>query len=77
MFWNSGWHTGGAMVWWVIFIFAVVAVSWFLASRTAPPGVKRRRVKKGGEAEEILKRRYARGEIDRETYDRMLTDLRK
>jgi uncharacterized membrane protein len=28
-------------------------------------------------AEAILKRRYARGEINREEYDQRLTDLRK
>ena len=27
-------------------------------------------------AEEILRRRYAKGEIDRETYQRMLADLK-
>jgi uncharacterized membrane protein len=27
--------------------------------------------------ETILKRRYARGEVDREEYERRLTDLRK
>jgi uncharacterized membrane protein len=27
-------------------------------------------------SEEILKRRYAKGEIDRETYQRMLTELK-
>lgn len=30
-----------------------------------------------GCGETILKRRYARGEVDREEYERRLTDLRK
>jgi uncharacterized membrane protein len=30
----------------------------------------------GESAEQILKRRYAKGEIGRETYQRMLTDLK-
>jgi len=32
---------------------------------------------RAGRAEAILKERYARGEIDRETYERMLTDVRR
>lgn len=47
-------------------------VSQLIRRDRAPGGETRR-----GRAEEILKERYARGEIDRETYQRMLEDLRR
>jgi uncharacterized membrane protein len=34
-----------------------------------------KRVRGGESPEEIVKRRYAEGEIDRETYERMVGDL--
>lgn len=36
-----------------------------------------RRSKRAASAEEQLKRRYAKGEIDAPTYERMLEDLRR
>jgi len=64
-----GWMAIG----WLIGIALVFVLVWALA-RGLPFGP-------GGGAgespEQILKRRYARGEIDRETYERMLEDLKK
>jgi putative membrane protein len=63
---NMGWMA----IWWIVIIAAVVSVLW-IALSSARRG--------GGEEspEKVLKRRYAQGEIDRETYERMLEDLRK
>lgn len=64
---------GWMALWWLLGIALVVLVVWALV-RGLPFG-------QGGGAgespEQILKRRYAKGEIDRETYERMLGDLKK
>ena len=65
-FW--GW---GMMVFWLLVLVAIAAVVWRLVG-TRGGGVGQ----PPASAEEILKARYARGEIDRETYKRMLDDLR-
>lgn len=71
----GGW---GMMIFMSLFWLLVIALVAWLVYRLAAggrggPGARPR----GGEAEEILKQRYARGEIDRETYERMLDELRR
>jgi putative membrane protein len=65
MAWMALWWTGGVAV--------LVPLVWAIARAAGSPGT--------GPAEEspetILKRRYARGDIDREEFDRRLTDFRK
>jgi uncharacterized membrane protein len=51
----------------------LLLVVWVIARAAAPPGVGR----PDESPETSLKRRYARGDIDREEFDRRLTDLRK
>ena len=70
--WNGGWMVGGLM--WIIWILVIVAiifvVTWFI--RQPRPPVKG----EGGEsALEILRKRYARGEIDRDEFERRKKDL--
>jgi len=66
------------MIFVTLFWLLIIALGAWLVYRLVtggrPPtkGAERR-----GEAEEILRQRYARGEIDRETYERMLEDLRR
>lgn len=71
MHWDGGWHMGGMWLWWLLIIAGVALVSWLVFSTA----------RKGGSPadspEAILKKRYAKGEIDRETYERMLDDVRK
>jgi putative membrane protein len=68
---DGGWYMGGMWFFWIIVILGVALAAWFLSSTAKKAGTS------GDSAEAILKQRYARGEIDRETYDRMLADLRK
>jgi putative membrane protein len=68
---NGGWHLAWMSLSWLVGLAIIVGLVW-LALRAG-------RDRQGGEetAEQILKRRYASGEIDRETYQRMLADLRR
>ena len=59
-------------LWWMSGLVALILLVWVVAKAA------------GGSAgradespEQILKRRYARGEIEREEYDRRLTDIRR
>jgi len=70
MEWTAGAHMGLMAVWWIIILAAIVALAWFvLGGRRRGPGAP--------DAEQQLTRRYAAGEIDRGTYQRMLEDLRR
>jgi uncharacterized membrane protein len=54
---------------WVILLFAIVLLLWrFLGGPRGSHGGQE-------SAEEIQKRRYERGEISRDEYERMLADL--
>ena len=67
--WDGGCHMGWMGIWWVL-PFLIAAVFWAaLKTRSRPDGPRET-------PEEILKRRYAKGEIDREAYQRMLGDIR-
>jgi putative membrane protein len=69
------WFGWGGMVWmmisWLVGIVLVVALVW--AVLQAATG----RSRETESAEEILRRRYAAGEIDTEEYNRRLAVLRK
>jgi putative membrane protein len=66
-----GWGMVPMTLFWVVVLGIVFWLMLQLVGRGRAPGEKTGR----GRAEEILKERYARGEIDRETYQRMLEDL--
>lgn len=69
--WNGMWGMGwGMLLGWAALLAFVLIVVWVLAR------FARIDRGKGESAEEVLARRYAGGEIDRETYHRMLEDLR-
>jgi putative membrane protein len=74
MGWGSG--SGGLLgiapmaLWWVFLIVAVVLlVKWLFNTGMGRPSADH------GGAREILAERYARGEIDREEFDRKRRDL--
>lgn len=66
-------HVGFMALWWLFGIALVVLLIWGIAQAAGSPGARTREES----PEAILKRRYARGEVDRDEYERRLTDLRK
>ena len=69
----GGFGFGGSMLLWWLFGFALLVLFIWWLSSTA----RRGKGESGESPEAILKRRYARGEIDREEYQRRLEDLRR
>ncbi len=67
--WDPTWHMQMMGIFWVVIVAAAVLV---LASWRP-----RRGATKPLTPEQILKRRYASGEIDQSTYERMLRTLRE
>ena len=68
-----GWGGGIMMFFWIVLLVALVVVAWSLLQRGGPAHAGPREDR----AEEILRERFARGEIDEATYQRMLDDLRR
>lgn len=71
-YWHDGWwHMGGMWFFWIVVIVVLIfLIRWLAVSpqRTEAPRES---------AIDILKQRYARGEIDKEEYERKLSDLRR
>jgi putative membrane protein len=59
-------------LWWVFGVILFVATVWVIARVVSGTGGRA-----DDSPEQILKRRYARGELDREEYQRRLEDLRR
>lgn len=65
------WHAGGMWIFWIaVLVVVVLAIVW--ASRQSGA-----RLTPHESPEEILKKRYARGEIGREEYQERLQELRR
>lgn len=67
----NGWHMGGMGGWWLFAVAAVIAVVWMMYRALARPGSG----PSSESAEDILKRRYAAGDISRDEFQRKLDDL--
>jgi putative membrane protein len=74
MGWGYGWPMGWFMIWWCPLAFGIVGIAVWVAARTVAGS---RMAPSGESPETVLKRRYATGEIDKEEFERRLTDLRK
>ena len=68
---DTWWPMGWMGFWWILVAIVIAVGAWYALSATRQGGSK------GESPEVLLKRRYASGEIDRETYEGMLADLRK
>jgi len=66
--WNGDGHMGWMGIWWIV---GAAVILWALlrSSRGSVSGSRQ-------SPEQLLKRRYAKGEIDHETYQRMLRELK-
>lgn len=72
MHWSSSWwHAGGMWLFWLA-VFAIVALAIYFTVRALRKSEPPRESPK-----EILQKRYARGEMTREDYERALEDLRQ
>ena len=57
----------------LLWIVIIVTVVWVLVRRRSG----RQTVERQDSPEQILKRRYAAGEVDKDEYERRLSDLRR
>lgn len=70
----SGWEPGFTSFWWVcpFFMFIMMPVACFMMRRCfRTPGHGKAHRLSTGTAEEILKKRFALGEIDKNNYEEM------
>lgn len=65
--WGMGW-------WWIFGLVVLVAVIWFIVKSVNRNGGSRQNP--GKSALEILKERYAKGEIDKQEFEERKGDLR-
>ncbi len=71
--WGWGWMIGGwvmMVVFWGLVIFGIVALVRYLGSGQAPAGPARAETPL-----DILRRRYAAGELTKEQFDQMKRDV--
>ena len=68
-----GAHMGWMWLWWLVGLGVLILFVWAVARAAGSSGIR------GPEEppEAILKRRYARGEMDDQEYERRLGNLRK
>lgn len=67
------WHGYGGGMMWIFWILIIVVLVWFVAIATRRGGTSTGNDKT---ALEILKERYARGEIDRDEFEQKQKDLK-
>ena len=80
MYGHGGWLLGGGMwlFWIALVVLLIFGIRWATATshwRGEVPGTARAMM--GSSAEEIVKQRYARGEISKQEYEQLLADLRR
>jgi len=71
--WGGGWGMLGAahmVLWWVLLILGIAVLAKWLFRSGTPDGRAT-----GGNALEILKERYARGEIGKDEFEQKKRDL--
>ncbi len=73
---GDGMMGGGFMILWLIFLVAIIAlIVWLVMRLFASQRGSERQEARGDSAEQILRERFARGEIDAEEYEHSLEVL--
>lgn len=67
------WHDYGGGMMWIFWTLIIVALLWFVAFATRRGGTPSPNEKS---ALEVLKERYAKGEIDRDEFEQKQKDLK-
>jgi putative membrane protein len=68
MGWGMGW-------WWIIGLFFIIAVIWFISRMINQNPNQNKPILPSKSALEIMKERYARGEIDKAEYEEIKRNL--
>ncbi len=74
-YWGYGSGMGFMWLWWLAWVVVIIALVWGGVRLLGASG--RSSAAADESPETILKRRYARGEVDREEFERRLADLRR
>ena len=70
MHWDRWWHMGWMWGFWILVLVALIVLLQRALSGRSEGGAQR-------SPEQLLKARYARGEIEQSEYERRLQDLRR
>jgi uncharacterized membrane protein len=64
-------HMGFMSLWWILLAAGIIVLAWVVARAAGSSGGRH------DSAEETIRKRYAKGEIDQKTYEDMLRALRR
>jgi putative membrane protein len=76
MHWDYGWGMGSGLGWLLMILFWVLVILGIIYLVKVIAG-SAKKVEKEETALDILKKRYARGEINKEEFEKMKDDLMK
>ena len=79
---GTAWHDGGLFMgmhrgWWAVWIVTLGLLLWAFVRLFADRSATRRNVRRREAAEEALRKRYARGEIDEDAMEAGMEALRR
>lgn len=70
--WHGVGHMGGMWLWWILGIAIIGVLAWVVVKPLSSNSRDNEST-----PEELLKRRYAQGDIDKDDYEKRLSDLRQ
>lgn len=77
-----GWHHEGLYMgmhwgWWIFWILVLAVLAWAFVRLLSDERARRRETERTESAEEILRRRFGRGELDEEEFAERMRALRE